>query len=130
MKIAVASSDGTNISPHFGQSSCFLIFDVVEGKIAGKEVRNNTFTAHARGECSGGERHGHGGHDHSTLVEALHDCQAVLCLGMGRRAEEALAGRAIQPLVLAEECSPEEAVAQFLEGTLVSVSSGSCRHHA
>ncbi len=130
MKIAVASSDGTHISQHFGQSSCFLVYDVEEGKIAGKEVRSNTFTAHARGECSGGEEHEHGGHDHSTLVEALHDCQAVLCRGMGRRAEEALSRGAIRPFVFAGECSPEQAVTLFLEGKLAPAPSGCCGHHS
>jgi predicted Fe-Mo cluster-binding NifX family protein len=129
MKIAVASSDGNQISPHFGRSSHFLVFDVEDGKIVGKEVRANTFTAHARGECAGEGAHEHGTHSHASIVEALRDCKAVLCYGMGWRAEEALNRGGIQALVLGEECNPEQAVGLFLAGKLVPSSQGVCRGH-
>jgi predicted Fe-Mo cluster-binding NifX family protein len=116
MKIAVASSDGTNISPHFGRSSYFLIFDVVNGRIVGKEQRPNTFTAHARGECRGEQTHDHGTHSHASVVEALSDCKAVLCYGMGWRAAEALGREGIQTL--------------FLDGQLPPASQGFCRGHS
>ena len=127
MKIAVASSDGTHISPHFGRSSHFLVFDVEDGKISGKEVRSNTFTAHARGECAGGHHHDHGAHSHASIVGALSDCHAVLCYGMGWRAAEALAHEGIQSFVLGEECTPEKAVTLFLDGKLASASQGFCQ---
>jgi predicted Fe-Mo cluster-binding NifX family protein len=127
MKIAVASSDGTNISPHFGRSSQFLIFKIEEGKIAGKEVRNNTFTAHGRGQCSGEQHGGHGMPDHASVVEALSDCQAVLCYGMGWRAAEALGRGGIQVFVLGEECTPERAVSLYLEGKLAPAGDELCR---
>jgi len=130
MKIAVASSDGTNISPHFGRSSQFLIFNIEEGKIAGREVRNNTFTAHGRGQCGGEQHSGHGMRDHSPIVEALSDCQAVLCYGMGRRAAEALGHEGIQVFVLREECTPEQAVSLFLEGKLTPAGDELCRGHS
>ena len=38
MKIAVASADGTTLSPHFGRSTCFIVFDTNDGKVIGKEV--------------------------------------------------------------------------------------------
>jgi predicted Fe-Mo cluster-binding NifX family protein len=129
MKIAVASSDGTSLSPHFGRSSSFLIFDVVDGKIVGKEVRGNTFTAHARGECRGEQTHRHGAHDHASIVEALSDCSAVLCYGMGWRAAEALSQGGVQPYLLDERCTPEDAVALFLEGKLPPASGRFCRCH-
>jgi predicted Fe-Mo cluster-binding NifX family protein len=118
MKIAVASSDGKEISPHFGRSSHFLVFDVEEGKVVGREVRTNTFTAHARGECAGEGAHEHGEHSHASIVEALSDCRAVLCYGMGWRASEALSQGGIKPYVLAKRCTPEDAVALFVEGKL------------
>jgi predicted Fe-Mo cluster-binding NifX family protein len=129
MKIAVASSDGTNVSPHFGRSACFLIFDVVDGKIVGREVRTNSFTAHARGECHGDGSHDHGPDHHASIVEALRDCKVVLCYGMGMRAVEALSQGGVQPYVLGERCTPEGAVALFLEGKSLPASQGSCRGH-
>lgn len=130
MRIAIASSDGTNISPHFGRSSHFLVFDVEDGKIVGKEVRSNTFTAHARGECRGEQTHEHGAHSHASIVKALSDCNAVLCYGMGWRAAEALSREGIQPFVLDGECAPERAVTLFLEGKLPAASQGFCGCHS
>jgi predicted Fe-Mo cluster-binding NifX family protein len=107
MKLAVPTQDGTSISQHFGRSKSFFVFEVDDGKIAGRSVRDNTFTAHAKGECREGEHHGHG---HGDIVEALKDCEAVLCYGMGWRAAEALQEGGVNAFILQEEMSPEEAV--------------------
>ena len=59
MKIAVASIDGVSISRHFGRSRSFLVFDVEDGETVDQEMRANTFTAHAQGNCVGThEQHG------------------------------------------------------------------------
>ena len=130
MKIAVASNDGTSISHHFGQSKCFVVFDIADGKIAGRQVRDNTYTAFAKGNCAGGEAHQHrdAPHSHADIVEALRDCQIVLCYGMGWRAAEELAQSGIQPLVFSGVMSPDEAVGAYLAGTL-NASKAFCRCH-
>lgn len=126
MKIAVASSDGAHISPHFGRSSHFLVFDVEDGKIVAQELRRNTFTAHARGECHDKGQDEHGADSHNSIVEALRDCAAVLCYGMGWRAAEALSQGGVQPYVLRERCSPQAAVAMFLAGKLATDNQALC----
>jgi predicted Fe-Mo cluster-binding NifX family protein len=131
VKIAVASVNGSDISSHFGQSRCFIIFDAADGKIAGREVRDNTFTAHAKGECAGGadaaHRHDHA-HSHAEVVAALEGCDAVLCGGMGWRAAEDLKGAGIRPVVVADGYTPETAVQALLDGSL-KVAAGFCRCH-
>jgi predicted Fe-Mo cluster-binding NifX family protein len=127
MKIVVASSDGANTSSHFGRRSCFLIFEIVDGKIIGKEVRSNTFTAHARGECSREHHHEHGEHSHASVVEALSDCNVVLSYGMGWRATEGLNEGGVQNYVMDERCTPDDAIALFLERKLPSASRPFCR---
>ncbi|MCE5302391.1 MAG: hypothetical protein LLF97_04675 [Planctomycetaceae bacterium] len=116
-KVAVASEDGVNISHHFGRSRCFLIFETEDKQIVGQSLRDNTFTAHARGECQPGEEHHHH-HGHEAIVQALADCEAVLCYGMGWRAAEELKQNDIQAFVLPSEMSPEEAVKTYLAGNL------------
>jgi len=137
VKIAVASIDGTSVSQHFGQSRCFIVFEVADGKVVGREVRDNTFTVHARGQCHGhghghedGAEHGQHGHDHShaDVVEALEDCEALLCQGMGWRAAEALKEKGVRPVVFTDDLSPEEAVAGLVAGSL-TIASGFCRCH-
>jgi predicted Fe-Mo cluster-binding NifX family protein len=128
MKIAVASADGVSISQHFGRSQCFIVFDVADGKVAGREVRDNTYTAHAKGQCKEGEHHHDQPHSHADIIAALHDCQVVLCGGMGWRASEDLKSNGIQALVIGLTTTPEQAVQSYLNGTL-KAASGFCRCH-
>lgn len=129
MKIAVASADGVAISSHFGQSKCFIVFEVAEGKVVSREVRDNHYTAHARGQCQGHTAHDHAQpHSHADVVNALRDCQVVLCGGMGWRAAEELKANGIQAFVLDIEASPEKAVAAFLAGK-VKAGTPFCRCH-
>ena len=126
-KIAVASEDGQNISHHFGRSRCFLVFEVEDKQILGQSVRDNTFTAHARGECQPGTEHHHH-HGHGAIVQALADCEAVLCYGMGWRAAEELKQNGIQAFILPTEMPPEAAVNAYLTGNLGPAGSF-CRCH-
>jgi predicted Fe-Mo cluster-binding NifX family protein len=128
MKIAVASADGVSISQHFGRSQCFIVFDVADGKVASREVRDNTFTAHAKGECKEGEHHHDQHHSHADVVAALHDCQVVLCGGMGGRAAEDLQANGIRPVMVDAALAPDQAVRDFVDGKL-KPGSGFCRCH-
>ena len=128
MKIAVASSDGKSVSQHFGRSRCFIVFEADEGKITGREVRDNRYTAHARGECGDGERDHSQAHSHADIVQALHDCKIILCGGMGWRAAEELKANGVEPLVMDPGSTPEQAVADFLAGRLKGGPSFCCCH--
>lgn len=129
MKVAVASEDGVSISHHFGRSRAFLVFEVEDKKIVGRSVRDNTFTAHARGECQDGhESQPHEHHGHGPIVAALRDCDVILCYGMGWRAAEDLKQNGIQAFVLQGEMSPEAAVSAYLAGEL-GPAGGLCRCH-
>lgn len=126
MKIAVASEDGVAISSHFGRSRCFLVFEIQDKQITGRSLRDNTFTAHARGECHEGESHEH--HGHEAIVNALQDCDVVLCHGMGWRAAEELKHNGIQAFVVQGEVTPEQAVVDYLADRL-DVAGGFCHCH-
>ena len=97
-------------------------------KIASREVRDNTYTAHARGECKEGEHHHDQPHSHADIVAALHDCQVVLCGGMGWRAAEELQANGIRPVAVDAATAPEQAVQDFLDGEL-KATTGFCRCH-
>jgi predicted Fe-Mo cluster-binding NifX family protein len=122
MKIAVASDDGVSIAQHFGRSAGFIIFELEGGKPLRRDVRPNSFThAAVSGDCAEGEHHhAEHAHSHDTIVEALADCSAILCGGMGRRAAQDLAASGIQPVAVGAGVAPEEAVAAFLSGELAS----------
>lgn len=128
MKIAVASPDGVSISQHFGRSRSFIVFDVAEGKVTARELRDNTYTAHAKGECNEGEHHHDQPHSHADIIAALQDCQVVLCGGMGWRAAEDLQAKGIRPVVVDPVLAPDQAAQAFLDGKL-QPGSGFCRCH-
>ena len=128
MKIAVASADGVSISQHFGRSRCFIVFNMAGGKVAGREVRDNTYTAHAKGQCDGSEHHHDQPHSHADIIAALHDCQVVLCGGMGLRAAEELQANGIRPVMVDAATTPEQAAQDLLNGKLNSTT-GFCRCH-
>lgn len=131
MKIAVASNDGQTLSAHFGQSKRFLIYTIEGNKVVAKEERDNSFTAHARGQCDHRTEHAHDErHSHDDLIAALKDCQAMLCGGMGRPAAMDLQAHGIRPVIVADtNQSPDRAIAAWLAGTLATTGSFCrCQH--
>lgn len=129
MKIAVASTDGTNMSPHFGRSRCFVVFTVEGGKVTAQQVHDNTYTAHALGRCKdeAGQHHGQP-HSHADIVGALRDCEVVLCGGMGWRAAQELEAAGIRPIVVRQPGTAREIAKSFLGGK-IKTQAPFCRCH-
>jgi predicted Fe-Mo cluster-binding NifX family protein len=131
MKIAVPTLDESGISPHFGRSKAFLVFDTEGGEIRSREVRPNIHGHQAHGEGQGhGEGHGHGHHDHNVFITLLHDCTVVISGGMGPGALHALQGAGLKVCLVSQPLMAEEAVALFLLGKLPLSEDGVCKVHA
>ena len=134
MRIAVASDDGVSIAGHFGRCAGFLVYDVDNGDVKKLDYRLNAFGHHHQGQDG---HHGHGHdhvhseehHSHSGFVNALSDCQAVICRGMGRRAVVDLAANGITPAITSEDVTAQEAAALYAKGSLNASSDSSCCSH-
>jgi predicted Fe-Mo cluster-binding NifX family protein len=129
MRIAVASDDGITISEHFGRSEGFIIFDVTDNLATRVEKRTNTnHHEHAQGDC---EHHNHeeSHHSHESFLTALHDCQAVICRGMGRRAVMDLASKGIKPVITSQDVNAMDAAALYSRGELSASSDSQCCSH-
>ncbi len=129
MKVAVASSNGSAISKHFGRSAYFIIYTIENSELLERELRKNVFTAHAAGHH---ENHGRGNnkhHSHQGIISALHDCEAVLCFGMGMRVAADLKANNIKTFVLENDCTPDEAVSLYQKGLLSESAGGFCKGH-
>jgi len=129
MKIAIASDDGKQIAAHTGRCACFVIFDVQNAQIVGCEVRPNTFTAHASGNCNGEPEGAHrsgGSGRHDSLLDALSDCQVFICCGMGPRLVADLHGHGIK-VIFCSETDVQEAASKFASGTLQALDAGICK---
>jgi predicted Fe-Mo cluster-binding NifX family protein len=124
MKIAAITEDGKTISQHFGRAPYYLVLTIQESKIVDCELRNKLGHAHFHDEEhheSAGERHGFGpeaDNRHGRMAEAIADCEALLCRGMGRGAYESMKARQIRPVVT-DIADIEEAVMAFLNGQIV-----------
>ena len=110
-RIAIATTDGVSVSEHLARSAAFVVLEVEEGRIAGRSVRNRDSE-----QCG----------NHQTFVEMLEGCSAVICGGIGQGAFDSLAKHGIKPVVTAGPHSIEDAVAQFLAGTLATSSEFVC----
>lgn len=107
MKIAVASDDKKTISHHFGKALGFVVFDIRDGKAAGRDYRENV--GRNSGEC--------GSCNHAAMIENIKDCEVVISYGMGQRIHDDLMGNNIVPLVT-EEKNVDEALNRFLRKQL------------
>jgi predicted Fe-Mo cluster-binding NifX family protein len=124
VKIAIPSNDGINISAHFGRCRQFLIFEAQDGQVRLIETRIN----------AGCHEHGSGSSDgaaeprgHSGFVEALRDCEAVLCSGIGAGAVEALKAGGIPVILIEAAGSAEQIATAFQSGALRAASVGMCQ---
>ena len=124
MKIAAISEDGTTITQHFGRAPLYVVVTVENGKIVDKETRakagHHTFAAHQHPGMTPGERHGYDAGSqvrHTSMAEAISDCQVLISGGMGWGAYEAMQSYNIEPLVT-DVKSVEEAVQLYLTGRL------------
>ena len=125
MKIAIITDDGKTISQHFGRAPYYLVLTIEEGKIINREIRDkmghNQFHEETHAEAPAGAGHGmdSASHDkHMNMAQAIADCKALLCGGMGMGAYESMRKLNIQPIVT--ELTDVEAAAQaFIDGKLV-----------
>jgi predicted Fe-Mo cluster-binding NifX family protein len=126
MKIAAITDDGKNISQHFGRAPYYMVVTVEEGEIVNHEMREKL--GHAQFQSEGhdhhedtGGRHGYGpaaDNRHGRMAEAITDCEAVLCRGMGMGAYENMKARGIRPVVT-DIPDIDEAVLAYGSGQLV-----------
>ena len=125
MKIAAITDDGKTISLHFGQAQQYLVATVENGQIVSREMRDkmghNHFSNQPHEDGKPGQPHGFDPASqtrHAQMSEAIADCEALLCRGMGTGAYESMKARGIRPIVTDVEAIDEAALA-FSRGELI-----------
>lgn len=128
MNIAVATNDLQKVTGHIGRCKAFMVYNIHDGTVDSKEVRENLFTNHRLGNRHH-ERHSEGeGHHHTRLIDGLKDCSYLISKGGGWRVVEDLKKHGIVTLFTSEPLV-EESVAKFLKGELKNEVDLECRHH-
>jgi predicted Fe-Mo cluster-binding NifX family protein len=126
MKIALTTDDGKTISQHFGRALQYAVLTIEHREIVRREVRAKLGHQHFANES---HDHGHEpgqphGFDpasqsrHAQMSEAIADCKALLCRGMGTGAYESVKARGIRPFVTDAEAIDEAALI-FSRGELI-----------
>ena len=135
-KIAIATDDQKRVTGHIGRCRGFMIYEIDNGKVINKELRENQFTNHRMGGAQHhhqgeGEAHrgqGHGRHSHEHLINGLKDCSYLISSGGGWRVVEDLKQRNITTLFTNVE-SIDDAVNKFINGELKNETDLVCDHN-
>jgi predicted Fe-Mo cluster-binding NifX family protein len=125
MKIAVITDDGTTISQHFGRAPYYLVATVENKQIVKRELRNKLghaqFANQPHPEEQPGQPHGMDPASHNKhlqMAEAIADCEALLCRGMGMGAYESMQALGIRPVVT-DIVTIDEAVMAYVQGNII-----------
>lgn len=125
MKIAAITDDGKTISQHFGRAPYYLVVTVEDGQIVERELRDKLGHAHFANQPHEpelpGQPHGMGSaahNKHLQMAEAISDCEALLCGGMGMGAYQSMVARGIKPVVT-EIWDIDQAVMAYVDGKIV-----------
>ncbi|MBE0410234.1 MAG: dinitrogenase iron-molybdenum cofactor biosynthesis protein [Anaerolineales bacterium] len=125
MKIAAITDDGKTISQHFGRAPYYLVVTVEDGQIVERELRDKLGHAQFANQPHEpelpGQPHGMGSaahNKHLQMAEAIADCEALLCGGMGMGAYESMVSRGIKPVVT-EIRDIDQAVMAYFEGKII-----------
>jgi len=100
MRIAVPTDDKETVSEHFGRARYFAVYELKGGKIASKQILENPFQRHGRGE--------HGG-----LLNFLKDFDEIICYNMGMRMQ-----RDLQKLNVAVSITDKRKLSDIIQGCL------------
>ena len=125
MKIAAITDDGITISQHFGRAGYYLVAEIENGQIVNRELREKMGHSHFANQPHSEEHPGQPNgmdavsHDkHLQMAEAIADCEALLCRGMGMGAYESMKVRGIRPVVT-DIALIDDAVMAYLRGDIV-----------
>jgi predicted Fe-Mo cluster-binding NifX family protein len=125
MKIAAITDDGKTISQHFGRAAYYLVSTVENGQIVAQELRDKLghshFISQPHADVMPGQKHGMDPASHNKhlqMIEAIADCEALLCCGMGMGAYESMKTQGIRPVVT-DITGINEAVKAYIQGNIV-----------
>ncbi len=124
-KVAAITDDGNTISQHFGRAGYYLVATIENGQIMKRELRNKIGHAHFANqphvEEQPGQPHGMDTASHNKhlqMAEAISDCEALLCRGMGMGAYQSMQIRGIRPVVT-DISDIDEAIKAYINGNIV-----------
>ncbi|HTP30720.1 MAG TPA: NifB/NifX family molybdenum-iron cluster-binding protein [Candidatus Acidoferrales bacterium] len=104
-RLAIATCDGFHVCDHLARSKAYVVLEIHNGEVLSRTVRTRATT-----ECG----------NHTTFVDMLTGCDAVICGGIGEGAAVSLSAAGIAPLVTTQHLTVAQAVRAWIGGTLVT----------
>ncbi len=122
MKIAFVTDDGISISQHFGRAGKYLVVAVEDGKEMSRELRDKLGHTHFHRED---QKHDHSlGHNnpedhqkHVQMMDAILDCDVVVCGGMGQGAFSSITSMG-KRVLMTDNLNINSALENIITGTL------------
>jgi predicted Fe-Mo cluster-binding NifX family protein len=110
MKIAIGTDDKKTIRKgHFGESRYYLVIEILNAQIVGKELRENPYLE------SGKSKKNHG--QPEEIISLLDDCSLFMARGMGKKSLTEISSRKID-CIFTNIDDINRAVSLYLDGKL------------
>jgi len=124
MKLAFVTEDGENISAHFGRAPYYLVIEIDGGHEIHREMREKMghvhFQAADETENHTDTRHGFSAEAqsrHASMLNAVMDCDLIVCGGMGQGALQSLQASG-KEVLLTDVQMINQALDSYLSGEL------------
>jgi len=112
MKIAIGTDDGKTVRKgHFGGSRYFVVIEIFNAEVVGRDVRDNP---HVEGQKSK-KRHG----EADAIIHLLDDCTLFLGRNFGKGSVDEISSRGVDCISTRIE-GIDDAVCSYLDGKLES----------
>jgi predicted Fe-Mo cluster-binding NifX family protein len=115
VKAAVVSDDLQTVSAHFGMAHHYLVYDIEDGMVKGREVRDKV------GHGQDMHHHEQDGAEesrlHNTMLSNVADCQAIIAAGMGTPMYTSIVSAGMKAYITRIRMA-DDAVKALAEGTL------------
>jgi predicted Fe-Mo cluster-binding NifX family protein len=110
MKIAIGTDDKKTIRKgHFGESQYYLVMEILNAQIVGKESRENPYLE------SGKAKKNHG--QPEEIIGLLHDCSLFMAKSMGKKSLAEISSHKIDCIFINID-NIDRAVSLYLDGKL------------
>lgn len=126
MKIAFVTDDGITITQHFGRAGKYLVIEVEDGKETSRELRDKLGHTHFhQGEAEHQHSQNHGSPEnhqkHVQMMDAIMDCDVVVCGGMGRGAYTSITSMG-KNVFMTNNLNIDNALKGYIAGELTNMS--------
>ncbi|OPX39301.1 MAG: hypothetical protein B1H12_00040 [Desulfobacteraceae bacterium 4484_190.2] len=110
MKIAIGTDDKKTIRKgHFGESRHYLVIEILNAQIVGKELRENSYLEPGKSKKSHGQP--------EKIISLLHDCSLFMARSMGKKSLTEISSRKID-CIFTNIDDIDRAVSFYLDGKL------------